>query len=457
VTIETLPDDVLLAIFTSYRPLHAIDAWRTLVHVCQRWRYLVFSSPRHLDLQLQCTIETPAREMLDVWPAFPIVITDDSESTFGVDNIIAALEQRDRVCEITLNIPGRKADMIVSAMLGPFPALEGIIFDAQDSAMAVVPDSFLGGSAPQLRWFTIHAIPFPALPTLLSSTRNLFDLQLSGIPRSGYISPEVMVTCLSAMPELGNLRFQFDSPQSFPNGESRRHRSVSLARSALPALRELFFTGLNEYFEDLVSRVDAPVIRVLEITFFHRHFYEFSQLSQFIGRAEVFKSESLDHANIQLSDNTAEVSAMRTGSDGPVPLLFGIQSHELQLQLRYFLQVCSSSLLPLSNVESLAISGGHQWQQSLWGTTAEDFLWLDLLHQFSAVKVLDIDKNSVIPVAYMLKEAVKERITDIFPAIRELSTGEHLPSGPILRAIEEFATARGLFTRLDRPHRWVAG
>jgi hypothetical protein len=203
VTIETLPDDVLLAIFTSYlRRPDEIDVWRTLVHVCQRWRYLVFASPGHLNLQLECTIETRAREMLDIWPALPIVITDYSDSMSGVDNIIAALERRDRVRKITLDddIPGRKMGTVVPAMLGPFPALEGIILGADGSAMEIVPDSFLGGSAPQLQWFTLHAIPFPTLPTLLSSARNLVDLQLSGIPRSGYISPEAMVTCLSALP-----------------------------------------------------------------------------------------------------------------------------------------------------------------------------------------------------------------------------------------------------------------
>ena len=370
----------------------------------------------------------------------------------GVDNIIAALEQRDRVCQITLDaLPCWKMDMFVPAMLGPFPALERIIFGADDDAMAVVPDSFLGASAPHLQWFTLHAIPFPALPTLLSSARNLVDLQLSGIPRSGYISPEVMVTCLSAMPRLRTLRFQFDSPESFPNRESRR--PPPLARSTLPALRELFFEGIDEYFEDLVARIDAPVIHVLEITFLHRNFYDFSKLSQFIGRVEVFKSPA--RANIWFLNDVAGVI---TGTDG-ARLELNISCNELPRQLRYFVQVFSSSLLPFSDVESLAISSVHRLQQSRWEPIAEheDFLWLDLLHAFPAVKVLDIDKNSLTPVTHALREVVEERITEMFPAIRELSIGEQLPSEPILRAIEKFATARGLFTRLDRPHRWVTG
>ena len=459
--IETLPDDVLLAIFTSYLndPCHDIDVWRTLVHVCQRWRYLVFASPGHLNLRLECTTETRAREMLDVWPAFPIVITDESESMSGVDNIIAALEQRDRVCQITLeDIPDWKMDTLVPEMLGPFPALQGITFGASDdpdSAMVVVPDSFLGGSAPQLQQFIFHAIPFPALPSLLSSTTNLVDLRLSGIPRSGYISPEVMVTCLSATPKLSALCFQFDSPESFPNRESRHH-SRALARSTLPALRVLFFGGVNEYLEDLVARIDTPVIKVFVITFFHRHIYDFSQLSQFIGRIEVFKSPY--YAHIYFSDGAAGVSVSpRRCTNGLSWLALGISCYELHPQLRSLVQVCSS-LLPFSDAKSLDTSCYYRLRRSQWELpTAEDVLWLDLLRQFSAVKNLAICEYILAPVAYTLNEVVKERITDVLPAIRNLSVGERLPSGLVLSFMEKFATERGLFTRLDHPHRWVAG
>ena len=458
-TIEILPDDVLLAIFTSYLlgRVYRVDMWRTLVHVCQRWRYLVFASPGHLNLRLECTIKTRAREMLGVWPALPIVITDDSDSMESVDDIIAALEQRDRVCQITLeDIPRWKMGVFVPAMLGPFPALQGITFEASDvdSSIVVVPDSFLGGSAPQLEWFTFHGFPFPALPTLLSSTTNLDDLQLTGILRSGYISPEVMVTCLSAMPRLSTFRFQFHSPESFPNRECRQR--PPLARATLPALRDLFFGGVNEYFEDLITRIDTPVIHVLETTYFHQHIYDFSQLSQFIGRVEAFKLPA--YVNIRLLNGAAEVSvSSQITTNKPARLLLGISCAELHLQLRYFVQVCSSSLLPFSDAESLAISSVYRLQRSQWEPTLDDFLWLDLLYTFSVVKNLNIDKNILTLVAYTLKDVVKERITGVFPAIQELSVGEHLPSGPVLRAIEKFATARGLFTRLDRPHRWVAG
>ena len=63
-SIDVLPDDDLLSIFDFYmacqipfgrKPIHAVDAWRALVHVCRRWRSVVFGSPRRLNLRLSCT------------------------------------------------------------------------------------------------------------------------------------------------------------------------------------------------------------------------------------------------------------------------------------------------------------------------------------------------------------------------------------------------------------------
>src|SRR5260221_4187682 len=104
VTIGTLPDDVLLKIFKIfinatycyYNRSEEEEWWCTmLVHVCQRWRNLVFTSPRHLNLQLH--FKPPKRSvkrMLDIWPELPICIHADSldRSMKEVrDDVVAAL------------------------------------------------------------------------------------------------------------------------------------------------------------------------------------------------------------------------------------------------------------------------------------------------------------------------------------------------------------------------------
>ena len=104
--VTSLPDDVLLEIFDfcaneDQSTKKGMEAWQPLVHVCRRWRNVVFSSPRRLKLQLLCTSKTPVRDTLDVWPPLPLVI--QSSQTEHMDNIVVALAHRDSVDNIELN------------------------------------------------------------------------------------------------------------------------------------------------------------------------------------------------------------------------------------------------------------------------------------------------------------------------------------------------------------------
>ncbi|KAI0283866.1 hypothetical protein BC826DRAFT_1058100 [Russula brevipes] len=64
--IHILPDEVLLEIFChsvgdekSPHAVKELDEWHALVHVCQRWRKIVLTSPRRLKLRLLCTERRP--------------------------------------------------------------------------------------------------------------------------------------------------------------------------------------------------------------------------------------------------------------------------------------------------------------------------------------------------------------------------------------------------------------
>jgi hypothetical protein len=225
-SIDVLPDDVLLAIFDFcvdqdvaqgpfLRLLFAeptkkkIEAWQLLVHVCRRWRCIVFGSPLRLNLQLLCTAKTPARDTLDVWPALPLFIRSrGNDQTESVDNIIAVLEHSDRVCQIDLKaVRSRHWEKVSAAMQEPFPELTHLKLHSSrhDETVPALPGSFLGGSAPRLQELKLDRVPFPGLPKLLLSTTYLVTLHLEIIPHSGYISPEAMVTCLSVLGSLEDL------------------------------------------------------------------------------------------------------------------------------------------------------------------------------------------------------------------------------------------------------------
>lgn len=113
VNINILPDNVLLDIFDfclrnpRKSPFHRMSEWqRLVVHVCQRWRHIIFASPRRLDLHLFCTYGMSVRNNLSCWLAFPIIVdyypywdfvSGKSIVPDNDDNVIAALERPDRM------------------------------------------------------------------------------------------------------------------------------------------------------------------------------------------------------------------------------------------------------------------------------------------------------------------------------------------------------------------------
>jgi hypothetical protein len=200
---DVLPDDVLLDIIdftigaSSYYTAE-MKAWQTLVYVCQRWRRLVFQSPRRLNLRLVCTLKRRTKDpgTLDVWPVLPLIVQGISMAfSLGTANIIAALEQSSRVCQVYISgLLVQQLEQVSAAMQVPFPELTHLNLSLSDERPPVIPDSFLGGSAPHLLHFELNRIPFPGLPNLLLSATRLVQLRLYNIPHSGYISPEAIVS-----------------------------------------------------------------------------------------------------------------------------------------------------------------------------------------------------------------------------------------------------------------------
>ena len=192
-------------------------------------------------------------------------------------NIIAAVEHPDRVCEIRLRVSDLMGSLL-EAMQVPFPVLTDLGLNCLDPTPPVLPDTFLGGSAPSLQSLALSGIPFPALPKLLLSARDLVNLKLYEVPHTGHISPEAMVTCLSILTNLESLHLGLQSPSSFPNRGSQR--LLLLTRVGLPALTKLEFQGNSEYLEDFLARINTPITTTTKIMFFNRVIFDIPQTLQ---------------------------------------------------------------------------------------------------------------------------------------------------------------------------------
>ena len=434
---DVLPDDVLLDIFdfyvhhTSYQRTRA-EVWQSLVHVCRRWRSLVFRSSRRLNLRLICTPKTRTRDTLDTWPALPLIVEGDMAMQSDTDNIIAALGQSNRVCRVGLyDLANWQLEKVLAAMQVPFPELTDLYLSTFDEKPPVIniPDSFLGGSAPRLRAFNLNGISFPGVPTLLSSATHLVLLSLTDIPHSGYISPEAMVALLLALSSLEELDLQFQSSPSHLDLESRSLPPPK--RSILPALTTFDFRGVTEYLEDLVTIIDAPQLNILQITFLDETDFRTQRLAQFIHRTP--KLGKSDEAHVELDDRSAHVQF------GTIRMF--IICRERERRLSFVAQICNSSLP--STVEDLYIE--RIYSQLDWQNRAiENTLWVQLLLPFTAVKNLYLCKEFAPGIAAALREPVGARITEVLPSLQNFFVEGLEPSGPFQENIGQFVAARQL-------------
>ena len=453
-----LPDVVLLEIFDFYQPvvgswydLYAEDrltAWYALVRVCRKWRNIVLGSPLRLNLRLYCVPHrTPVRKTIAAWPALPIIVAGDCseirDNEKWVDNIAAVFEYNDRICRLTLHdIRSWQLEKVLAAMQQPFPALTRLALHSKDDETVTAPvapaELFLGGSAPTLQTLELFGIPLPGLPKLLLSATHLVYLILWRIPHSGYFAPESMVTCLSVLNRLEKLDLQFESPQSRPDRSSSR-RLLPPTRTLLPVLTILFFKGVCEYSEDLVARIDAPLLNSLNIIFFHQLILDTPQLTQFISRTPKF--EKADEVRFEFTNGTADVTFQSVSW-----LCLGVSCGESDWQLSFLTQICMSSfsraLIPA--VQRLYIHESEVWPVQLWQDDIEGSQWLELLRPFTAVKDLYISKEFVPRIAPTLQELIRERAAGVLPALQTLFLTETPSQRPVREGIRQFVAARQL-------------
>ena len=456
-TIDTLPDDILLDTFDFYLGKdhvneidggHDYDGWHTLVHVCRRWRSIVFASPRRLGLKLYCTRKRSVNsQTLDIWPELPIVmVARDIQSEKDVTNVIGALRHHNRVCKIYYEDLGSEDSTLneFAAIDEPFPALTALILTAYRPNVPVFPDSFLGGSAPWLRSLALNGIPYPSVGRLLSSTTNLVHLCLWRIPHAGYISPETIVSYVSTLPTLESLTLGFEYPRSLAH-RANRH-PPPLTRVVFPSLTSLHFHGDIEYLEDILSQIETPVLRESKFDCFNQLVFDTPLLGQFIRRTET--SMTFHAARVQRSDSKIVIELSGREEMGNIAVRqaqwLGITCKPLDWQLSALAQVLNSFLSSLSTLESLKIGApfGYKWQGEL-----EAIQWQELLHPFSAVKKLTLESEDLVRlVAPALQELVGQRATEVLPALQNLflNTEDWRPSGPVKEAIEQFIAARQL-------------
>ena len=440
-----LPDNALLEIFDLYRDEYPrpplIWKWLLLVHVCRKWRQIVFASPRRLNLQIICRDGTPVRKNLGIWPAIPIVvryghyrraITPDEE-----DNAIAALEHSDRVCRVVLHVTGSQLGKIATVMQEPFPVLTHFSISTKDINVPVIPGGFLGGSAPCLQEIELCGVPFPALPTLLVSASDLVELKLRKIPPTGYVPPMAMVARLAALPKLKSFRIEFQLTTPRPD----RMHLLPVTRTVLPALTNFVFSGACEYLEDLVARIDAPRLVWLGIHYLNQVVdFEVPQLSRFIDRSENLKRSlsrccevTLDRGGVDFCIGGATSDETKRWDRG-TGISVRIVCQGIDWQISHITHALGWISTIVSDIVHFAIDSQPFKSES---EAMDDIEWLQLLRPFSSVQTLFVYRQLAGHVSHALEDIAGVMIIEVLPALTLL----YLQDQP-MSSVGKFIAAR---------------
>jgi hypothetical protein len=435
-TISILSDNVLLEIFDRCRKREyqhdqspfRVWKWHLLVRVCQRWRQLIFASPRRLDLHLLCKYRTPVRKYVGIWPTIPIIILFRSDFGYGdEDNVIAGLKHRDRASRINLYLTESHFEKIATLMQEPYPVLTHLSIISDYERKLTLPGRLLGGSAPSLQQLDLCDVLYPELPELLLSAGNLVSLNLRNISPSGYISPEAMVSHVAALPKLKILDIEFVAfPDLIP--------SPPITRTTLPALWKFSFCGACQYLEDFVSRIDTPQLNSISVDYWRSGDIniDVSQLSKFINHSEGLKRSLFRHCKIIANQDRDIVRFFvgHTTSDEAERWNFkpGISVYlDTRDRTIWHLTYILSCIFPtLSDVVHCIVDYMFPSESaSLSEQENQDGLdWTQLICQLSSLQTLFVSGNMAGTISQALAYVDGGMITEVFPALKLLYLGD---------------------------------
>ena len=395
VTIQSVSNEVLLNIFRYFVDVSPRD-WPRLVHTCRKWRRLALASRGALRFRLFCTHGTPVHKTLHFWPAtLPIVVeygglpTLDPPVPEDEDNIIAALNQSDRVISISLTVTSSLMEKL-SAVEKPFSELQDLVLLSRDGNPLTLPSAFRWGQ--RLRRLHSTGIALLALlqPIYSSSSVNIIELRLHDAFLPCVISQIVLKNVLSEMIQLRSLSLHFRSTTNyhFPLPPCGEH-------VVLPVLTRLNYQGSMTYLEGILAIIDAPSLNDIEITYDNPSL-ALPKFKTFIDQIEMYRSHR--GAHILSSHLRPTVSISLTQPGAPMRLKLQLLCKPFCMQISSLAQIClDSSPFLFNDKEDLCIS---TTRPSVRMNKSHSGELLEILNQFTGKKLFHLDMKHLINVMY---------------------------------------------------------
>jgi hypothetical protein len=440
-SIDILDDDSLLNIFHLYRPLLLGEDeddetsllggdegwgrgrwWFKLSHVCQRWRNLILASSSYLGLCLVCTKGTPVADMLAHSPPLPLVVDynyeDFNMNTDDEEGLILALEQRDRVRRIRLEIYMPNSQRLIMAISEEYPILEYLIIITPDRPCLALPETL---QAPHLHHLMLSGFFLPIGCRLLTTAVGLVTLVLIITTPSTYFQPDTLLQWISFMPQLETLVILFLFADPGRTIEIQLTLLPIITPITLPNLRWFWFQGADAYLEAIVCRMSTPRLEKLHIFFFEQLTFSVPHLLQFMNTTE---TPNLRFSNAKLyfsSDQVDVVTYPHEEADLSQSLHIRVLCPHFDLQVSATAQIFNSLSQMFSAVEHLTLSYKAHTQSFEEHNEVDRTELRGILRSFSNVKTLRVEGGLDGIIAGCLRLDDGELPLDLLPELHELT------------------------------------
>ena len=455
-TINRLPDEVLLEIFDSYR--QTIDpydrqwrkksVWLNLAHACRRWHAVIFASSSRLDLGINVGPQKPDYIKKTLSSGLSIFIEYKyyqfrNISGSALWRLRAALRYRDRVRKISFGgcaVSAVSFGTFFKATNYHFPTLESLDLRLPYNRELDIPATFLRGpdqSDLRLRCLKLSDASLSSVSGLLLSATALNDLKLS-LTSFDSSQGSSLLSYLQCMQSLRSLDLTTPSDR---RGSQSDHSTYSTPNDIVPFLKltRFHFIGSKTFLDNFMSGLSAPSLQDARFVLNTRA--PISYLSRVIdGVSEDFRSVSVtfDLGHFYLLSST---------QSGKIDYL------KLKPSFRFNLNCYPDSIYTTPSMK-LAIAE----ELTLFFTTSymnEYFSLREFLRQFRSVRVLRVDP--FIPKAALSLqqddgEAILPGLEEIEVSISRLTKNSEEEyerhAAEVLAAFEPFVSARERAGRL---------
>jgi hypothetical protein len=247
--------------------------------------------------------------------------------------------------------------------------------------------------------------------------------------------------CISALTSLTNFSIGFTSPASRPDPITRP--PPPLTRAVLPALTNFCFHGVSAYLEDLMARIEAPLLEVIKIAYFNQLVFDIQQLPRFIGHAPALISCDTAYMLIYNDKVLMGFSSMRRPSYTRF-LTLEIPGRGVDWQVSSLAQMCNqlSESFIMSCIETLYIDKILCALPLTLQDEMDERQWLELFHPFTTVRTLYLSQMIHPHIMSALRGLNGETATEVLPALDNLYLQEHWGIESVQQDIEPFIIAR---------------